>query len=286
MSELLAALTYQDQPVRVLGTPDAPLFVAADLCRILGLENHRQVTSDFSEDEKGVHTVDTPGGPQNMLVVTEPGLYRLIIQSRKPVGAAFRRWVFHEVLPALRKTGRYEKPKDFDLRNYMRNFGAANPFGPTPAVEQAQPSGLRSVLERAEPVLLREPADQAHVRLVQRAWATLLAAELPSLHETLVHAAARARRTMHQERRAPQPNDLLTMTEVCRRLGISRWTLWRWIDAWREKVAAGEHVELGAQGYWPPATHGRGNGKRWERELVDLWIEAQRKLALQPEVIQ
>lgn len=62
MSVLLAALTYQDQPVRVLGTPDAPLFVAADVCAVLEIAEHRSATRDFEDDEKGVQTVHSPGG--------------------------------------------------------------------------------------------------------------------------------------------------------------------------------------------------------------------------------
>ncbi|WP_313937843.1 BRO-N domain-containing protein [Anabaena azotica] len=62
-------------------------------------------------DEKGTAIVSTLGGEQEMLTVNEPGLYRLIFKSRKPVAKRFQRWVFHEVLPSLRRTGRYEIPQ-------------------------------------------------------------------------------------------------------------------------------------------------------------------------------
>lgn len=102
---------FNGNPVRVYGTADAPLFVAVDAGRCLDIAEIRSTLRDFPDDEKGVHTVHTPGGPQEMLCLTEAGLYRLIFQSRKEQAEAFRRWVFHGVLPSIRKTGRYEAPK-------------------------------------------------------------------------------------------------------------------------------------------------------------------------------
>jgi len=54
--------------------------------------------------------VITPGGPQEVLIVSEPGLYSLIMKSRKPIAKPFQRWVTHEVLPSIRKTGEYKTP--------------------------------------------------------------------------------------------------------------------------------------------------------------------------------
>ncbi len=85
-----------------------PAFVAKDVCEILDLGNPRSSLALLDEDEKGVHSVDTPGGAQNMTTVTEPGFYKLVMRSRKPEAKAFQRWVTHEVLPALRKTGAYK----------------------------------------------------------------------------------------------------------------------------------------------------------------------------------
>jgi len=64
----------------------------------------------LDDDEKGVVSNDTPGGQQEMTTINESGLYSLILSSRKPEARAFKRWVTHEVLPAIRKTGRYESP--------------------------------------------------------------------------------------------------------------------------------------------------------------------------------
>ena len=93
--------------VRAFIEDGEPLFVAKDICAILDLGNPRSSLALLDEDEKGVHSVDTPGGKQNMTTVTEPGFYKLVMRSRKPEAKAFQRWVTHEVLPALRRDGAY-----------------------------------------------------------------------------------------------------------------------------------------------------------------------------------
>lgn len=98
------------------------LFAAVDVCAKLDIKNHRDALSDFNEDEKDVVTTDTLGGVQKILVVTEPGLYRLIFKSRKPTAKKFQYWVFHDVLPTLRKTGSYnmdENPNFGGNREYF-----------------------------------------------------------------------------------------------------------------------------------------------------------------------
>ena len=93
--------------VRVIMKDGEPHFVAADVCRILELDDVSKAVSRLDEDEKGTNLIPTRGGYQQMLVVNEPGLYRLIFASRKPEAKKFQRWVYHEVLPSIRKTGSY-----------------------------------------------------------------------------------------------------------------------------------------------------------------------------------
>lgn len=109
MNQLERVFNYRGSGVRVLFKDGDPWFVAADVCRILELGNSRQAVSRLDEDEKGVISTDTPGGPQEMGCVNEPGLYALILGSRKPEAKAFKRWVTHEVLPIIRKTGSYHR---------------------------------------------------------------------------------------------------------------------------------------------------------------------------------
>ena len=82
-----------------------PWFVAADVCRALGLGNSSKAIMPLDDDEKGITISDTLGGKQEMTTINEPGLYSLILRSRKPEAKAFKRWITHEVIPAIRKTG-------------------------------------------------------------------------------------------------------------------------------------------------------------------------------------
>lgn len=93
--------------VRLVGTPEYPLFVAADVCRVLKLTNTSKSLDSIDDDEKGITLGDTPGGKQQMLCVTESGLYHLIFKSRTESAKRFRRWVTEEVLPSIRKGGNY-----------------------------------------------------------------------------------------------------------------------------------------------------------------------------------
>ncbi len=108
----LSIFTFQHQEIRFVGTAEKPEWIASDVGNILEIKNVRQLLTKFSEDEKGVCNIYTPGGEQSVLTVTEPGLYRLIFKSRKAIAKKFQRWIFHEVLPAIRKTGSYSvKPE-------------------------------------------------------------------------------------------------------------------------------------------------------------------------------
>lgn len=95
-------------PVRVQVINGEPWFVAKDVCDALTLENSRKATASLDDDEKRVSPIVTPSGTQQMTIVNESGLYNLIFQSRKAEARAFRKWVTGEVLPTIRRTGRYE----------------------------------------------------------------------------------------------------------------------------------------------------------------------------------
>jgi hypothetical protein len=102
----LVAFDFESNHVRVcMGDNGEPLFVAADVLSTLSLD--RKALERLDGDEKGVNSVHTPGGPQDMTVVNESGLFNLVLGSRKPEAKRFKRWVTHEVLPTIRKTGSY-----------------------------------------------------------------------------------------------------------------------------------------------------------------------------------
>ena len=93
--------------VRTLNLNGEPWFVAADVCKALELGNPSMTVERLDDDEKGISTIDTLGGKQRMAIINEPGLYSLVITSRKPEAKAFKRWIIHEVIPAIRKHGVY-----------------------------------------------------------------------------------------------------------------------------------------------------------------------------------
>lgn len=112
-TEVLNARTFNfmGTDVRVVMKDDEPWFAASDVSGILGLSNPRSSLALLDDDEKGVHTVDTLGGRQEMTIISEAGMYTLALRSRKPQAKPFRRWVTHEVLPAINRTGAYTKPQ-------------------------------------------------------------------------------------------------------------------------------------------------------------------------------
>ena len=98
--------------VRTTVIDGEPWFVAADVCRALDIGNSRQAMTRLDDDEKDTVTLNDgiPGNPEKT-VVNEPGLYSLVLGSRKPEAKAFKRWITHEVIPAIRKTGGYHVPQ-------------------------------------------------------------------------------------------------------------------------------------------------------------------------------
>lgn len=96
--------------IRTLLIDGEPWFVAADVCKALLIVNSRDALTRIDDDEKGVVSTDTLGGRQEVTIVNEPGLYALILSSRKPEAKAFKRWITHEVIPSIRKHGAYISP--------------------------------------------------------------------------------------------------------------------------------------------------------------------------------
>lgn len=96
--------------IRVVERDGEPWFVAVDICGALDIANSRDALTRIDEDEKGVALTDTLGGAQEVAVVNEPGLYSLVLGSRKSEAKAFKRWITHDVIPAIRKTGMYATP--------------------------------------------------------------------------------------------------------------------------------------------------------------------------------
>jgi anti-repressor protein len=107
LDSLQNVFEYGESKVRVVIKNGEPWFVARDVCDILKHTNSRVAVDRLDDDEKGVSKVYTPGGLQEMTVVSESGLYTLVLTSNLPEAKRFKRWVTHEVLPAIRQTGQY-----------------------------------------------------------------------------------------------------------------------------------------------------------------------------------
>lgn len=110
-ADAVQAFDFNGLTLRALLVEGEPWFIAKDVADVLGYGLTGDMLRNLDEDEKGMQIVHTPGGPQQMATITESGLYSAILRSRKPEAKAFKRWVTHDVLPAIRRTGAYEKPK-------------------------------------------------------------------------------------------------------------------------------------------------------------------------------
>lgn len=147
MTTALQVFQYLNTDVRIqLDAQDAPWWVAQDVCDILEYADHRQALSRLDEDEKAYIKIHTPRGMQSMVAVNEFGLYTLVLGSTKPEAKRFKRWIAHEVLPALHRTGTYA------LTN-------------STLVTQQTVAALQSDIKalRADVAMLKRQATQKHV---------------------------------------------------------------------------------------------------------------------------
>lgn len=113
----IVPFVFENFSIRVItdNQGNDPWFVAKDVCAALEITNHRDALTKLDEDERGVGSIDTPGGIQDVGMVNESGMYTLALRCRDAVTPGtlpyrFRKWVTGEVLPTIRKTGRYEAP--------------------------------------------------------------------------------------------------------------------------------------------------------------------------------
>ncbi|MCE1243797.1 BRO family protein [Oryzomicrobium sp.] len=110
MTNNVITFNFNSQPIRVVEIDGNPWFVTKDITIAFGwtyqnLKAH--LSRNIGEDERGQTRIATPGGIQSMSIVSESGLYKLVMRSDKPQAKAFQDWVAREVLPSIRKTGAY-----------------------------------------------------------------------------------------------------------------------------------------------------------------------------------
>lgn len=135
--------------IRTLTIDGEPWFVAADVCKALELGNPSMTVERLDADEKGISSIDTLGGKQRMAIINEPGLYSVILCSRKPEAKAFKRWITHEVIPAIRKYGGY-MTKSL-LEQVLENPNLIYEFARRMLAEQQKNERLKQEHDRAKP---------------------------------------------------------------------------------------------------------------------------------------
>lgn len=123
MNNEIQPFEFEGNKVRALADGDEVMFVASDIAKILGYRDAANLTRNLDGDERGTREVSTPSGTQNMTVLTESGLYRAILnretayvknEEAQAFVKRFQRWVTHEVLPQIRRTGGYIPTTDAD----------------------------------------------------------------------------------------------------------------------------------------------------------------------------
>jgi len=158
----LVPFDFESHAVRVVMQDDEPVFVAADVCRVVEIKKYRDAVAQLDEDERVSVSVDTLGGRQAMIGVTESGLYALILMGRKPSAKRFRKWVTSEVLPALRRDGVYAMPnRGHDELAAKRAYFAALPEAP-----KAKAEGRAELLAQVEALIAAGWRVDAAVRAV------------------------------------------------------------------------------------------------------------------------
>lgn len=144
--------------VRIIPVDGELMFVAKDVCDCLEITKHRDAISRLDSDERGSVKLDTPGGKQDIAAINEYGLYSLVLSSRKPEAKEFKRWITHDVIPAIRKTGSYSMviPQTLPeaLRAYADEVESHNVTKAIVAQQEQQIAEFKPVKDYVDKILL------------------------------------------------------------------------------------------------------------------------------------
>lgn len=165
MNELQIFKNNQFGNVRIVMKGQEPWFVAKDVCECLAISKHRDAISRLDTDERGSLKVDTLGGKQEMATVNEYGLYSLVLSSRKPEAKEFKRWITHDVIPQIRKTGQYVADIPRTLPDALRAY----------ANEVEEHNKAKALIEEQRPkVLFADSVAASHTSILVGDLAKLL----------------------------------------------------------------------------------------------------------------
>lgn len=165
MNELQIFKNNQFGNVRIVMKDQEPWFVAKDVCECLAISKHRDAISRLDDDERGSLKVDTLGGKQEMATVNEYGLYSLVLSSRKQEAKEFKRWITHDVIPQIRKTGQYIADIPRTLPDALRAY----------ANEVEEHNKAKALIEEQKPkVLFADSVAASHTSILVGDLAKLL----------------------------------------------------------------------------------------------------------------
>ena len=166
MSELQIFKSNQFGNVRIVMKGQEPWFVAKDICKCLEINNSRQALIRLDNDEKSSVILNdgTPGNPEKS-IVNEYGLYSLVLSSRKPEAKEFKRWITHDVIPQIRKTGQYVADIPKTLPDALRAY----------ANEVEEHNKAKALIEEQKPkVLFADSVAASHTSILVGDLAKLL----------------------------------------------------------------------------------------------------------------
>jgi prophage antirepressor-like protein len=179
-SNVPVVFSFGAHSVRTIEQDGEVWFVAADVCQVLDVANPTQAIRRLDDDERAMLNIGNSvaindgihagAGNPNVNIINESGLYSLILSSRKPEARAFKRWVTHEVLPAIRKTGRYESPEQPGALNRIDPRELLLSAGSTPTLKVT--TKVASAIEKKAWDLAREAYELSREHLQRRIAAT------------------------------------------------------------------------------------------------------------------
>lgn len=115
----LQIFNFEEQEVRIIMIDNKPWWVARDVCNVLSIQNITQAMHQLNKDEKLTHKGYYANQNRNMWLIDEAGLYTLILRSNKPRAIQFKKWITHDILPTIRKTGVFAINNIFELLKNM-----------------------------------------------------------------------------------------------------------------------------------------------------------------------
>lgn len=161
MNELTVFNNEEFGEIRTMTIEGEPWFVAADVCRALEIGNPSMAVERLDDDEKGISTIDTLGGKQRMTTINEPGLYSLVLSSRKPEAKAFKRWITHDIIPTIRKTGGYVNDTAQFVESYFGQLDPSQKHALTMMFDESKRMSAQ-LKEQAPKVLFANAVETAH----------------------------------------------------------------------------------------------------------------------------